>query len=81
MSDVFRVQDTCADALGENLASKALAWVIGEIGTMDLLNEIKKETNLLGMPWSIPSEYIEEQRLEDKARMNGQKTIDVEVGA
>ncbi len=57
MSDVFKIQELMLDAIGTNLGSLALAWVIGEIDLTTLLSEVKREADLLQMPWSIPDEY------------------------
>ncbi len=58
MSDVFKIQDLVLDAIGTNLASQALAWVIGEIELFDLLKAVKEEADVIKVPWSIPQEYI-----------------------
>jgi ParB/RepB/Spo0J family partition protein len=78
MSDIFKVQDTILDGIGTNLASQALAWAIGEIGTIELLNSVKYEANLMGLPWSIPQDYIEEDRLEKKALAMRMKNEEVD---
>lgn len=57
MSDIFKIQDLITDAIGTNLASRALAWAIGEIELKVLLQDVKAEADLLKYPWSIPQEY------------------------
>lgn len=79
MSDVFKMQDTLYDALSTSLGSRALAWVIGEISALDLLADVKKEADMLGLPWSIPSEYQEADRLEKKAEALKVRYEEVEV--
>lgn len=79
MSDVFKMQDTCSDALGVNLASKAIAYVIGEIGALDLLKEVQKDCSLMGVPWQIPQEYIDQQKREELELANAQRIKIIEV--
>lgn len=62
MSDVFKIQDLIQDAIGTNLGAKALAWVIGEVSVYDFLIEVKREADLLGLPWSIPDEFKPEKK-------------------
>lgn len=80
MSDVFKVQDACVDAIGTNLGSQALAWVINEIDTLEFLGAIKKEAVMLGLPWSIPSEFIEQAALEKKVNEQRTKMEAIEIG-
>lgn len=66
MSDIFRIQDATTSCLGTNLGSKALAYVVGEISALDYLREVKREADLLGIPWSIPQSYIQEDQLDKR---------------
>ena len=81
MSDVFKMQDCIVDGIGTNLGSRALAWAIGEISTLEFLADVKREADLLGLPWSVPSEYIEADRLEKKQEAMRMKLETVEVDA
>ena len=81
MSDIFKMQDTCTEALGVNLASKAFAYAIGEIGAIDLLEEVRKECVMMGISWSIPADYIEQQRRDELALHNAERLKSIEVGA
>lgn len=68
VSEIFKIQELMLNAIGTNLASQALAWAVGEIGVITLLDAIKYEADLLQIPWSIPQHIYEEERLREKQK-------------
>lgn len=68
VSEIFKIQELMLNAIGTNLASQALAWAVGEIGVITLLDAIKYEADLLQIPWSIPQHIYDEEREREKAK-------------
>ena len=54
--EIFEMQDEIRRAVGNGLATRALAWAAGEISTYDLYQSIKEEVDEKGIDWTIPDE-------------------------
>jgi hypothetical protein len=52
--EIFAMQDEIRGAVGNNLATRALAWAGGQITTMELYQDLKSFADELDVPYSIP---------------------------
>ena len=58
-NEIFKMQDLIRDAVGNNLATRALAWASGIINEHDMLLSIKEHAVEKNIPWVIPADYFD----------------------
>lgn len=52
--ELYRMQDAIREAIGNNFATRCLAYAAGEISEMELYEDLKVEADNLGIPYSVP---------------------------
>lgn len=57
--EIFNMQTTIRNVIGNCLATRGLAWAAGEISDLEFLESLKDNADKIGIPWSIPVEYYE----------------------
>jgi len=56
-TDLFKMQDLIMDAVGQGLATRALAWAAGVISGGELMLDIRDAAERRGKTWLVPPEY------------------------
>lgn len=54
VSELYQVQDAIREAIGNNFATRCLAFAAGEISVLELYQDLKIEADNLGIPYSVP---------------------------
>lgn len=56
--EIFKMQDTVQDVVGNNFGTRALAWAAGEISDFDFLRDLRDLARERGVPYEIPAEIV-----------------------
>jgi len=57
--EIIRMQSTLRTTLGPCLATRTLAWCIGEISDFELCRDLKEEAERIGKHFEYPKEMME----------------------
>lgn len=63
ITDLTKVQTAIREALGNGLATRLVAWAIGEITDAEMYKAIKEEADRKGINYTIPDEYKDTETL------------------
>lgn len=58
-TEIDKMQDLLIDVFkGINLGARAIAWVRNQITSVEFLEDVKREAGYMGLPFTIPDEYL-----------------------